>query len=94
MTLELTLSPELEARLRREAARRGELVDDLAIHLLEQTLPEFERIHAVDVLGQWTKETVELSEEEAAENAQILKQLDADRPSFRPLFSGASQGVS
>ena len=39
MTVNLLLSSELESRLRLEASRRGETVDELAIRLLDIHLP-------------------------------------------------------
>ena len=39
MTVQLTLPPELEARLRREAERRGQPAESVALRLLEQHLP-------------------------------------------------------
>ncbi len=38
MTITLELSPELEARLRAEAARRGLSLEDCAIALIEEAL--------------------------------------------------------
>lgn len=87
MILQLTLPPELEARLRTEATRRGEPADMLAVRLLDQHLPAAERVRAaVEMLTRWADEADELTDEAAAANADVLKMLDTDRPSNRPLF--------
>ena len=39
MTLNLTLLPELEERLRQEAERRGASLDEIAIEFLDKHLP-------------------------------------------------------
>lgn len=86
MSLELDLPPELETRLRSEAERRGEPVNAVAVRLLDQHLPAT-REKAVELLQRWAAEAEQLSEQEAAENADVLRALDADRPSDRPLFT-------
>jgi hypothetical protein len=90
MTLQLTLPPLLEDRLRREAEQRGETAELIAIQLLEQHLPppcDDRRAEAAAMIERWLEEDARLSPDEAAENTSVLRALDADRPSYRKLFS-------
>jgi hypothetical protein len=87
MTIALTLPPEVEARLRSEADRRGVPADAVAVRLLDEHLPPADRrTAAVELLRRWADEADTLSEAEAGENAAVLRALDADRPADRPLF--------
>jgi hypothetical protein len=89
MTLQLTLSPEVEARLRQEAVRCGQPTEAIAIQLLERHLPpplDQRRAAAVAMLHQWMEEDAALTPEEEAENQAVLRSLDEDRPSYRRLF--------
>lgn len=90
MTLQLTLPPELEERLRQEAERLGEPTESVALRVLDQHLPsalDARRAAAVDLLHRWMEEDAALTPEEAAENADVLRALDEDRPSYRKLFT-------
>lgn len=90
MTLQLALSAELEERLRQEAQRRGLPTDEVALRLLEEHLPpplDARRAAAVAMLGRWQDEDAALSREETAANADVLRALDEDRPSYRKLFT-------
>jgi hypothetical protein len=90
MTLALTLSAELEERLHLEAARRGESAEAVALQLLKQHLPQSvaeRRAAAVAMLHCWMEEDVSLDPVEVAANADLLRSLDADRPSHRKLFN-------
>jgi hypothetical protein len=90
MTLQLTLPAELEKRLRLEAERRGQSADSVTLCLLDQHLPparDGRREAAVALLHRWMSEDSLLSREEEAENANLLRALDADRPSYRKLFT-------
>jgi len=90
MTLQLTLPQELEERLRQEAERRGQGREIVALRLLNEHLPpssEERRAAAVAMLDRWAEEDAALSAAEAAENAEVLRALDADRPSHRKLFT-------
>src|SRR5262245_20880450 len=85
MSMQLTLPPQLEERLKREAARRGIAPDTCALQLLEQHLPpplDERRVAAIAMLQRWAEEDETLSPEEAAENASVLRLLDEDRPSY------------
>ncbi len=88
MTLRLDLTPELERRLRSEAARRNQAADEVALRLLDQHLPPVDgRSTALSLLKQWAAEDDALTDEECAENAAILRAFDEDRPSYRKLFA-------
>lgn len=92
MTLELALPPDVEARLRSEAERRGQPVDAVAVRLLDEHLPAPDRCTAaVDLLNRWADEADTLSDAEVGENAAVLRALDADRPADRPLFPHLSE---
>ena len=90
MTLQLNLSVELLERLRQEAERRGQPAESVAMHLLEEHLPpplDARRAAALALLHQWMEEDAALSPEEEAENREVLRALDEDRPSYRKLFT-------
>lgn len=90
MTLQLTLSGELEERLRQEAERRGQPTEAVALRLLEEHLPpplDARRAAAIALLGRWQDEDAALSPEETIANAEVLRALDEDRPSYRKLFT-------
>jgi predicted ATPase len=89
MTLQLNLSADLQERLRQEAERRGQPVEAVALHLLAEHLPPLDarRAAAIALLHQWMEEDAAMSEEELAENAEVLRCLDEDRPSYRKLFA-------
>lgn len=90
MTLQLNLSPELHERLRQEAERRQEAVETVALRLLDEHLPpplDARRAAAIALLRQWMEEDEALTPEEEAANAEVLRALDEDRPSYRKLFT-------
>src|SRR5438128_352683 len=89
MVLQLTLPLELEARLRQEAERRGQPTESVAFRLLDEHLPaplDERRAAALAMLQRWMEEDAALSPEERSANEEILRALDADRPSYRKLF--------
>ncbi len=90
MTLQLNLPPELQERLLQEAERRREPAEAVALRLLDEHLPpqlDARRAAAIAMLRQWMEEDAALSPEEAAANAEVLRALDEDRPSYRKLFT-------
>jgi plasmid stability protein len=94
MVLHLNLPAELEQRLRQEADRRGKATESVALGLLDQHLPpqqDLPRATAIALLEQWMDEDATLSPEEAATNSEVLRTLDADRPSYRKLFTTIPQ---
>jgi hypothetical protein len=90
MTIQLTLPPELEERLRLEAKRCGQATESIALRVLDQNLPPApngRRAAAVAMLERWSKEDESLSSEDAQANAEVLRAVDEDRPSYRKLFT-------
>ena len=87
MTLEFTLPPELEDRLKREAERQGLPADAVTLKILNEHLPPADRrAAAIAMLQQWRKEDEAMTDEEAAANREILRAIDEDRLSDRKLF--------
>jgi hypothetical protein len=93
MTLQLTLPPELEERLHQEAERLGQPQESVALRLLDQHLPprDDRRAAALAMLHCWMQEDANLSPEETAANAALLRSLDEDRPSYRKLFTDLAE---
>jgi hypothetical protein len=90
MSMQLTLPPQLEERLKQEAARRGMTADACANQTLDQHLPpviDERRAAAIAMLERWAREAENMSEQEAAENAGVLRAIDEDRLSDRKLFT-------
>jgi hypothetical protein len=90
MTLQLSLPPDLEERLRQEADRRGQPRESVALQLLAEHLPpplDERRAAAVAMLNRWGEEDAQLPPEEATANTAVLRALDEDRPSNRKLFA-------
>ncbi len=89
MTFQLSLPAELEERLRQEAERSGQGQETVALRVLDQHLPPAQdgrRTAAVAMLRRWTEEDHALSAAEMAANAEVLRAVDEDRPSYRKLF--------
>jgi hypothetical protein len=87
MTLQLTLPPELEERLRKEAEREGLSPDAITLKLLDKHLPPVDRRGAIALLQQWTAEDEAMTEEESMANRAVLQAIDEDRLSDRKLFT-------
>ncbi len=89
MVIHLNLPAELEERLKQEAGRRGLAPDACALQTLDQHLPPSgdRQAAALAMLQQWSAEGAAMSPQEAAENAAVLRALDENRMSYRPLFA-------
>jgi plasmid stability protein len=88
MSIPITLPQELETRLKVEATRRGLSPEVFAAQVLDQHLPVAERREATAaMLEDLAREIETMSDEEAAENAAVLRAIDDDRPSDRKLFT-------
>ncbi|MGH7202440.1 MAG: hypothetical protein ACREJB_17675 [Planctomycetaceae bacterium] len=93
MTLTLTLTPELEQSLTREAERRGMPVDEFALQLLERHVPpENRRRKAVALLQSWIDEGS--AEDQETTSDDLIQALDDDRLSDRPLFPDELKDVT
>jgi len=94
MTLQLSLPPELERRLRAAASRTGKPVDELAVQVLDAHLPATDPAGAVEMLLRWANEDAALTDTESAENEALLRAIDADRLSERKLFTHLLDGTT
>jgi hypothetical protein len=93
MSMQLTLPPQLEERLKQEAARRGMTADACAIQTLDQHLPPVDRAAQLQALfDQWA------AEDQAAEpchgDYDFFKEVDAARPSNRKLYPDELKGIT
>lgn len=97
LSLQLTLSPELEQRLHQETERQGISADAVALQILQQHLPPFDPCAAerreqerqatlLAMLEQWAKEDEAMTDEEIASNREVLRAIDENRGSGRKLF--------
>jgi hypothetical protein len=96
MSLTLTLPPQLAERLQAEAALRGVSAEEYALRLLDERLPqvwnEERRAAAIAMLKQWAEEDAQMSDEERASNAEVLRAIDEHRP-HRKLFTETLKDV-
>ena len=84
MTLELSLPPDLEERLRSEAQRRGLSADGVVLELLDKHLPSSDRrAKTIALLQSW----IDSDEADAADaDYDLFQALDEARTSNRRLF--------
>jgi hypothetical protein len=93
MTLTFELTPELEERLTREAARQGVPVETYALEILARHLPATERqAELVSLLQSWIEEGD--AEEQRETGEYLIHALDEDRLSDRKLFPPELKGVT
>jgi hypothetical protein len=93
MTLNVQLSPDLEQRLATAAQRQGIPVGQYAARVLEQHVPRAERAaELVAILQSWIDSGDEASQRESGDF--LIRALDEDRLSDRPLFPQELKGVS
>lgn len=93
MTLILHLPPDLEQRLTQEAQRQGRSLDDYTVELLDKALPPPDRrTELVTLLQTWIDE--EDPEEQRETGEYLIRALDEDRLSDRPLFPLELKGVT
>lgn len=92
----LTLTPDLERRLAREAERAGKTPDEYAVELLDKQLPAAPPRN--DALIALLQSWMDVSEEEAAEQKEtgeyLIRVLDEDRLSDRKLFPPELKDIS
>ena len=90
MTLTLPLSLDLEERLQHEAERQGLPADTLTLQLLDQHLPvKDSRADLVELLQSWIEGGDAQEQKETGE--YLIRALDEDRLSNRPLFPRSSR---
>ena len=93
MTLTLHLPPELEQRLTQEAQRQGRSLDDYTLELLKKLLPpQDRRTELIALLQTWIEQ--EDLEEQRETGEYLIRALDKDRLSDRPLFPSELKGVT
>jgi len=93
MTLTLHLPPELEQRLNQEAQRQGLSLDEYTLALLDKSLPPKDRrTELITLLQTWIDEGD--SEEQRETGEYLIRALDEDRLSDRPLFPPELKGVT
>lgn len=91
----LALAPELEERLKQEAARQGLPPDEYASKVLEEHISQAERERrekAIALVQSWIDEGDEEEQRETGE--YLIRVLDEDRLSDRKLFPVELKGVS
>jgi hypothetical protein len=91
----LTLTPELETRVKIESARLGLTPDRYATQVLEEHISEAERERrekAIALLQSWIDEGDEAEQKETGE--YLIRVLDEDRLSERKLFPAEMKGIS
>ncbi|HWM89416.1 MAG TPA: hypothetical protein VN493_01470 [Thermoanaerobaculia bacterium] len=93
MTLTLSLPHDLEDRLQHEAERQGLPPDKLTLRLLDQHLPACDpKAELAELLQSWIESGDAQEHEETGEF--LIRALDEDRPSNRPLFPAELKGVT
>jgi hypothetical protein len=95
VTVEIALPPDLAARLRAEADRRGLSPDACAAQVLDQHLPPADPKAAADAwYEQWMAEAGAATPADEADAEAFFKALDEDRPSYRKLFPDELKGIT
>lgn len=90
MTLTLNLPPDLEARLEHEAERQGVPVAALTLRLLDRHLPSNGLQGGLaKLLESWVHED---AQEQRETGEYLVRALDEDRLSDRPLFPPELKG--
>lgn len=91
----IALAPELEERLKLEAARNGLPLEEYASKVLEEHISQAERERReklVALIQSWIDED-EASDEEGYDD-EFLRMIDEDRTSYRKLFPPELKGIS
>ena len=93
MTLTLYLPPELEQRLLQAASHQGFSLDEYTVQLLDKYLPPTDRrTEIVTLLQSWLDEKKPEEQQETGE--YLIRTLDEDRLSDRPLFPAELKDIS
>lgn len=91
----IALAPEVEEKLKAEAARQGLSLDEYANRVLDEKISEAERERReslIALLQSWIDED-EASEDEYYDE-EFLQRLDAERPEGSKLFPPELKGIS
>jgi len=93
MTLTLRLPRDLEERLQHEAERQGLPADKLTLRLLDHYLPASNpQTELAELLQSWIDSDDAGEQKETGEF--LIRALDEDRLSDRPLFPAELKGVT
>jgi plasmid stability protein len=93
MSIPITLPPDLEARLKLEATRRGLSPEACAAQVLDQHLPPATQAAVLQALfGDWEAEDKANEDDVSAD--EFFQALDEDRPSDRKLFPPELKGIT
>jgi hypothetical protein len=93
MTLNLSLTPELEQYLTDKAEQQGISVEAFTLqYLTEQILRDEKQTSLIKLLDSWLNE--EDAEEQKETGEFLINALDEDRLSKRQLFPSSMKGVS
>jgi len=93
MTLTLKLTQELEERLKQEASREGKPVEAYALELIGRHLrPDGQQVDLASLLESWITEGD--AKEQRSTGDFLVRALDEDRPSDRPLFPPELKGIT
>lgn len=93
MNLTLHLTPDLEQRLSQEAERQGVPLATFTLQLLDQHLPPpARRASLVALVQSWLEG--DDAEEQKETGDYLVRALDEDRLSERPLFPPEQQGIT
>ena len=94
MTLTLTLAPELEFRLKKEAERRGVPLEQCALKTLDEYVPSAAEAKAdrlAKLFQQWNEEDVDESE---MLDDEFFLRMDENRPAGSKLFPPELKGIT
>jgi len=88
MNLQIELPEALGRRLADEAHKRGSALSNLAVELLEQSLPISTKAKSTSemILG-WVAQDEMMSDDDITRHRSVLKAIDEDRSSDRKLFA-------
>lgn len=94
MTLTLTLPNDLEQNLSQEARRLGLTPDRYAVRVLERNIPAIDQRQKLMAILETRIAEAECSSDEADDSDALLRAIDDDRLSDRPLYPPEMKGVT
>lgn len=94
MTLTLTLSRDLEQNLTQEARRLGLTPDRYAVRILERNIPADDQRQQLMALLESRIADAESSRDQDDDPDELLRAIDEDRLSDRPLYPPEMKGVT
>ncbi len=94
MTLTLTLPNDLEQNLSQEARRLGLTPDRYAVRVLERNIPAIDQRQKLMAILETRIAEAECSSDEDDDSDALLRAIDDDRLSDRPLYPPEMKGVT